>query len=245
MTVTELGFVERYDEVIAHPSTRKLYCDTGYYNVGYWSKGAKTTAEASAELLDQHLSRAGPFNEGSRIVDLGCGLGDTTARTAAAAPKSDVIGVNISDAQIATARAAHPDVRFEVMDGTRLNFEENSIDRLISVEAVFHFDTRLQFLQSLRPLMAKGGKVVLTDVLFAEGSDPWDWWVPAANRGLGLSGYEPLCESTGFEVQSIEDITHATWAPFCNALRKNGSAEAADRIENWVSHYLMVVLTLG
>src|SRR5258706_14521219 len=51
---------------------------------------------------------------GMRVIDLGCGTGDLTARLAERLPESDVLGIDSSASMLAEAgRHAHPGLRFE------------------------------------------------------------------------------------------------------------------------------------
>ena len=59
---------------------------------------------------------------GERILDVGCGTGELTARIAAAG--AEVVGIDLSPAMINSARAAHPQVRFEVADAADFRFEQ-------------------------------------------------------------------------------------------------------------------------
>lgn len=51
-----------------------------------------------------------------RIVDLGCGPGNSTAVLAATFPEAEVLGIDASPEMVDTATDAHPELRFEVMD---------------------------------------------------------------------------------------------------------------------------------
>lgn len=236
-------FVGMYDQTILHPMTRSQYGGSGFYNVGDWSNGAADAKSACEALVGRHISAAHLDAPGLTIVDVGCGLGDSTAQIhKAAQPDADVTGINISEAQLADARQRHPEVRFQQMDASQLTFPESTIDRLIAVESVFHFNTRETFLDSALHVLRPGGLLVMTDVLFTKESDPWDWWVPAANRGLQIEDYANHCAARGFDVAQIEDVTAQTWQAFCADLRAQGRDAAADRIEPWVSHYLFAVL---
>ncbi|MBC7953241.1 MAG: class I SAM-dependent methyltransferase [Rhodospirillaceae bacterium] len=238
-------FVERYDQVILHPLTREQYGNSGFYNVGRWSASTPSAATACTALVADHIERAELDAPGLDVVDVGCGLGDTTAQIAAACrPDAKIVGVNISQAQVAEAQGRHPGLNFRVMDATKLEFDAASVDRILSVEAVFHFDPRTAFLDAACRVLRPGGRMVITDVLFTADSTPWEWWVPDVNRSVTLDGYASLCAQAGFKVESVADVTAVTWTPFCAHLRDTGRNEAADRIEKWVSNYLLAVLTV-
>jgi len=46
-----------------------------------------------------------------------------------------ITGINISDAQIADARALAPNCTFQVMNATKLDFPDNHFDAVICIEA--------------------------------------------------------------------------------------------------------------
>lgn len=72
------------------------------------------------------------------IVDVGCGLGNTTNSLAIAYPDAQVIGFDFSETSINVARKSFPgpNLRFEVGDFTRpLPLPDGGVDLLVSVEA--------------------------------------------------------------------------------------------------------------
>ena len=95
---------------------------------------------------------------GERILDLGCGTGPLTRRIADAG--ADVIGVDASPAMVERARAAYPDLHFDVADATTMAFER-PFDAIFS-NAVLHWvrppeAAIARMFSALRP----GGRVVL------------------------------------------------------------------------------------
>lgn len=57
-----------------------------------------------------------PLTEPARVIDLGCGPGNSTELLAQRFPRARVIGADSSPAMIAAARERLPDVRFELSD---------------------------------------------------------------------------------------------------------------------------------
>ena len=237
--------VVRYDAVIMHPKVREEYGDAAYYNVGDWSDvtargGAQ--AAASRALVARHVELAGLDRPSLKVADVGCGLGQSTADIAEARADASVVGINNSHAQIAEAKQRFPELAFAVMDAARPAFARTSLDCIIAVEAAFHFSPRTAFLAAAAEALKPGGLLVYSDVLFAPGSEPWDWWVPARNRDLALAGYPEMLAGCGLTLANLDDVTATTWTPYCANLRATGR-ESADRIEPWVAHYLIVVAT--
>ena len=80
-----------YDTIILSPTMRRWYGDAEYYNVGLWSDSTRTPKEALAALVDRLIARAAePI---TAVLDVGCGLGATTARIKRRWPEARVVGV--------------------------------------------------------------------------------------------------------------------------------------------------------
>ena len=80
-----------YDTIILSPTMRRWYGDAEYYNVGLWSDSTRTPKEALAALVDRLIARAAePI---TAVLDVGCGLGATTARINRRWPEARVVGV--------------------------------------------------------------------------------------------------------------------------------------------------------
>ena len=76
----------------------------------YLKFGGERT-RAAADLL-AHVPLPAP----KRIVDLGCGPGNSTALIASRYPNADILGVDSDEAMLKQARAAHVNARFEAGD---------------------------------------------------------------------------------------------------------------------------------
>lgn len=97
----------------------------------------------------------------SRVIDLGCGEGKMCSRLAEKA--SEVLGVDISERNIAVARerVQHPAVRFECADITRLPLETMDYDYIILSNVLEHIEDRISLLRAIQPLMQKGARLLL------------------------------------------------------------------------------------
>ncbi|MFH8795921.1 methyltransferase domain-containing protein [Streptomyces sp. NPDC017941] len=142
---------------------------------------------------------------GHRVLDACCGRGHTTARLGAAG--CEAVGVDISDRQIAQARAryAHAaNTDFAVADVTRLPrradgvaVAETPFDRVHCLEAAFHLSPegrRALYTEAYR-VLRPGGRLVLVDFTWAT-ADPEE--IRRLDpRGLAraswqIEGFEPL-----------------------------------------------------
>lgn len=245
-SLADADFVSRYDQMILGPSMRALYQNTDFYNVGDWSQGARNLPEACQTLVNRHLHRLeADCSQQSplRILDVGCGLGAGTELIAQHYPNAEVLGINISPTQVEYARQHHPMARYRVMDATQLQLPDAYYDQIISIEAAFHFASRSKFLGSAYRVLKPEGQLILTDILFHNTEWIGAWSVPASETVPDLRTYRQMCCDCGFWVESIEDITEATWLGFCQHLfRRDRMRQFAVNLEKSVFAYVMVCL---
>jgi ubiquinone biosynthesis O-methyltransferase len=117
-------------------------------------------AHTAGYLEGPLLVELGPLPE-TTLLDIGCGNGALTASLAKRG--AAVTGIDLSESGIALARAAHPDVRFEVgsvYDDLRARF--GTFDRVVALEVIEHlFDPRT-FLRRAFEALKPGGRLVLS-----------------------------------------------------------------------------------
>lgn len=135
-------------------------------------------------MLERRLSflRA-EVRPGARALDLGCGTGGFTAALAQAG--ASVIGVDVAEAALARARAAHPGLDFRLVpfDGP-LPLADNAFDLVWASEVIEHVADTARWLSEVRRVLAPGGRVLLT--------------TPSHGRLLvALEGLERFCEPLG------------------------------------------------
>jgi SAM-dependent methyltransferase len=105
---------------------------------------------------------AHPPQLGARVVDLGCGFGDTTQRLAElVGADGDALGVDVSEPFIELARkeaeeAGATNVRFAVGDVQVTEFEE-TFDYAFSRMGVMFFANPVQALRNVRQALSPGG----------------------------------------------------------------------------------------
>ncbi|MBS0383755.1 MAG: methyltransferase domain-containing protein [Proteobacteria bacterium] len=120
----------------------------------YLKFGGERT-RAAADLL----ARA-PLSEPQRIVDLGCGPGNSTALLASRYPKADILGVDSDEAMLAQARAAHVNARFEA--GDLETWTPREAPDLIYANAALHWTADpLSVATRLFQALAPGGVLAL------------------------------------------------------------------------------------
>jgi len=104
---------------------------------------------------------------GSRILDVGCGIGGS-ARLLALHYGFDVLAISISPVQIARARALTPPelarhCQFMVMDALALDLQDRSFDAVWSVEAAPHMPDKQRYVDELLRMLRPQGRLAVAD----------------------------------------------------------------------------------
>lgn len=107
-----------------------------------------------------------------RVLDVGCGLGRLTR--AIARPGRQVLGVDLSPAMIAGARAAVADggVSFLHGDFLAIDFGIGAFDCVISAATLHHMDADTS-LRRMAALLAPGGRLIVHDLRRPDGLLDW------------------------------------------------------------------------
>ncbi|HEX6754176.1 MAG TPA: class I SAM-dependent methyltransferase [Solirubrobacterales bacterium] len=107
---------------------------------------------------------AHPPQPGDRVIDLGCGFGDTTQRLAElVGPGGEALGVDVSEPFIEVARreaeeAGVGNARFAVADVQVAEFGE-TFDYAFSRMGIMFFASPVQALRNVREALAPGGRL--------------------------------------------------------------------------------------
>jgi ubiquinone/menaquinone biosynthesis C-methylase UbiE len=214
--------------------------ETGLYlNLGYWPDGTDSVDAASRSLVHL-LGRAAGLGPGDRVVDVGYGFGDQDAEWAEAFGPAAIVGLNVTESQVATARRRiaerglddRVDLRFGSATGMPLAAE--SFDAVLALECAFHFDTRADFFREAARVLKAGGRIATADILpAAPAGDPlgravqratWamtahTWKIPRANA-VRPGRYAEQLEAAGFTNVRITSIREQVYAPLHRHLRR-------------------------
>jgi MPBQ/MSBQ methyltransferase len=222
---TREPMIRVYDRTMRGSNPRRYFENSGYYNFGYWGAGAKSQREASEALVDQLVARIA--DKGGRVLDVACGLGASTKRLIQTYAPDMITGINVSDAQLADARARAPGASFRVMNATKLEFPDNYFDAVMCVEAAFHFDTRDKFLAEALRVLKPGGSLVLSDILFRPITHALSGvgQVPRANLVPSIADYRGRLAAAGFVAIDVADETGLCVGEFRKNLTRWAGAE--------------------
>jgi ubiquinone/menaquinone biosynthesis C-methylase UbiE len=129
---------------------------------------AKYTLKFISELdnkpLDKILLKAfADENKEEKIIDLGCGPGQTT-KFLADRGCANILGTDISPAMIAAAKELNPQLEFEVADSLNLTYADQLFGAAIAFYSIVNFDyptVKIAFSQINR-VLKPGGQFLFT-----------------------------------------------------------------------------------
>jgi MPBQ/MSBQ methyltransferase len=140
-----------------------------HIHLGFYPTGKKNIDFRKAKIQFVHelvkWSGLDTLPKGSRILDVGCGIGGS-ARILAKYYGFNVTGITISPEQVKRARELTPpgvNCNFQVMDALDLKFEDGTFDGVWSVEAGAHMNDKTKFADELLRTLRPGGHLALAD----------------------------------------------------------------------------------
>lgn len=216
---------------------------------GYWEdpKAALNTRAdyiAAMEQMNRELFAAGKVADGQRLLDVGCGFGGTIQQINAAHSGMDITGLNIDARQLAAAEAQTKaangnSIAWVEADACQLPFEDNSFDRILAVECVFHFPSRERFLAEAARVLKPGGYLAVSDFVPAVGFfGKTPFWMAIRTRiaksygtlgNVPIRGYKALGKRAGLKLEANRNIrknTLPTYPFLIKFFREQGSADA-------------------
>ena len=140
-----------------------------HIHLGFYEKPRlkKDFRKAKIDFVHElvHWSGMNKLPQGSRVLDVGCGIGGS-ARILSNDYGFDVVGISISQEQIKRANELtnnHNFCRFEVMNALDLKFPKGSFDGVWSVEAGPHILDKQKFADEMLRVLRPGGFLAIAD----------------------------------------------------------------------------------
>jgi len=188
---------------------------------------ASAAAQAYLSRIDDsfvdHFLRLG-VPAGS-VLDVGCGPGDILIKLAARLPHLSFLGVDLSHAMLALARAraaaaALPNLRFEYADAKSLPYSHTSFAAVISNSLIHHLTDPVPFLNEVARVVSPAGAVLLRDIrrppsfLFPL----WCRWFGRHYSGQMLRSYHASLRAA-FTPRELAAALHASRLHACRIFR--------------------------
>lgn len=120
----------------------------------------KFETERTQPAID--LARRIPQTSPRRILDVGCGPGNSSAVLAATFPGASILGIDAAPEMVEAARQAHPDMAFAVCDAaTDLDSLEAGFDVVFSNACIQWIPDHQRLLATMLRLVAPGGALAV------------------------------------------------------------------------------------
>ena len=121
-----------------------------------------------ADTLNRLLHHDTRYPPGSKVLEVGCGIGAQTVTLARQSPDAHITSVDISRESLTLARekvAAEglDNVRFQVADIYNLPFAEGNFDHIFICFVLEHLHDPSKAIRSLRPQLRKGGSITVIE----------------------------------------------------------------------------------
>lgn len=172
---------------------------------------------------------------GHQVLDVACGRGQSSYVLKCLNPRSEIVGIDLTERHIDAARTLfgqEDGLTYQTGNAMSLDFPDESFDRVMCLEAAFHFCDRSQFLSEAFRVLRPGGRLVVVDFAWnteadrAHRNDPgvqlvrriWSW-----DDLYSVAEYQSVAESFGFRDGGHRDWTNRVTAPL-NAQLKCVSA---------------------
>jgi SAM-dependent methyltransferase len=144
----------------------------------YWAAHAEHFDRSLARHHQRLMAAAEP-GPAERVLDVGCGTGQTTRDAARAATAGSALGVDLSAAMLAVARRRAAEegltnVRFEQVDAQVHPFAADSFDLVVSRTGAMFFGDVVAAFTNIRRAVRPGGRLVLLV-----------WQAPPRNEWIG------------------------------------------------------------
>lgn len=173
--------------------------------------------DAELRRLDPHFRAAMAVGDGDRVLDIGCGAGQSSRHAARLAGRGSVLGIDISDELLAAARRRAADdglrnVTFVSGDAQHYPLPAGYFDICISRFGVMFFDDPVAALTNVARALRPGARVVFM-VWQDQARNAWSTTIQAALSAQAMpSRRMPAAFSMGDRAETTRILTEAGFA---------------------------------
>lgn len=232
-------YFEKLEEELNRNNPKAKIALGDHVHWGYWSNSSDFFVDSknfsqAANNLSEKIIKIADLKDGQKILDVGCGYGGTIRMLNEKYSNCELIGINIDEKQIKRAKELTKEknnnkISFIKADAINLLFEDSSIDNILAVESVFHFESRDKFLKECSRVLKKEGGVFLSDFVPIRFFNKIFNWIENKfnlvgrvygnlNIDINENKYRKIAHDYCFEI-NFEDITKNT-LPTYKVLKK-------------------------
>lgn len=239
----------KYEQLVELIKNVKCNNTSNYMNYGYWNKDNMNLYKANKKLCKQ-IFKKGELDKVESILDVGCGYGEQDfywkKKTNA---KINAIDINKKSIKKANKVNIDENIIFETGNACKLNFDNESFDRVVNLESGFHYNPREEFLKESYRVLKKGGKLVVADILYNEDNiDIFNvlnrnafgkvFDIPECNK-ISITQFKEQLKKIGYSVK-IEDITDKTFKPYYSYFFNNIECPDNFILPKWIFNIMRI-----
>jgi MPBQ/MSBQ methyltransferase len=189
-----------------------------WVHLGHWDAPPDAQpgefARAQARMDDLLLDMA-DLRDGQRVLDAGCGFGASLEAVNRRLKGMRLTGLNIDPRQLELCRQLEPHngnlLEWREADACRLPFPAASFERVLCIEAMFHFPSRREFFAETARVLVPGGVLVASDIVLRADAEA----AAAVRAGFGPwpefdADHVALAGAAGLQCVTVVDATQNT-----------------------------------
>ncbi len=244
---TEQETEQYYDE--EDSIYRSVWDENGSVHWGFFDETTGEDFLTACANLNRIMAGKARINEDSKVLDIGCGNGNTSLWLSEDFG-SQVVGVDLSGVRVENAQAAldrrgdtvRRRTSFEKASATDLPFEDGSFSHVWSQATFYHVPDKLKVLKEVRRVLAPGGTLVFDDLVKPKpdiSSDAQEFVYDRLlyDTDFSFLSYQETLAATGFKVMEAHDLSdHLKLSYEClSTMASAGNSDNPERIE-FLSH---------
>ncbi len=239
--------VERF---YSHGGNSATDIHRGYLNFGLWSDAGADYVRA-AEALAHRLGMLLGLREGSRLLDVACGMAAQDAYLYRTFGPLEIDAVDLTWRHV---RRAQERMRSEGLEqcirvrhgsATALPFPDHTFTHVMALEGPLHFDTRRRFFEEAFRVLRPGGVVAVADHALRR----WPrntveravlsitrrmWRVPPSNLSTAVEYGREVSEA-GFLAPTVEQVAEQTYPGYFAEQRRPAFRREMERVQGKVT----------
>ncbi len=229
-SVMQQKVMRHYD--LISPYYHKLWSE--HIHHGYYITGKESRKEATENLIKHIISKI-TLKPGSKVLDVGCGVGGTS-RWLAENYRCKVKGITISKTQIEIANALSKTLRkqvpkpeFLLMDAQKITLNEQ-FDVVWAIEMISHLEKRELLFKKSSEMLTSKGHMCIADWFEDENINGKrrNKYIRPIEEGMfvslqPMSAYTKMLSNEGFTVIHSKDISQQvkkTWDLCLDIIKK-------------------------
>lgn len=145
-----------------------------YNHLGHWDGASGTSLADAQQRMNDVLVDLAEVRSGMTVLDAGCGFGGSLESINSDFDHMALVGLDVDHRQLRTCAQIAPGATNSLAwvsgDACELPFPERTFDRVLSIEAMWHFPSRRRFLAEAARVVRDDGIVVAVDILIRPGA---------------------------------------------------------------------------